>query len=149
MSLSRRVGKGSVEPLPWGAAVLVGQQHRTVEHIGLALVVERHGHAAGDKTPLQFDQHGGFAMHLKAERFGGALAREVVFGRPQASGKEHDVGAAQRDARGIDEMLAVIPDDGLEGDRDAKIVETLGKVEGVCVLTVRRQHLGTNGDDLG
>ena len=42
---------------------------------------------------------------------------------------------------------AIVADDGLEGDGDAQIVEARGEVEGVGVLAMRCEHLGTDGDD--
>ena len=46
-------------------------------------------------------------------------------------------------------MVAVVADDGLERDGNAEVVEAGGEVKGVGVLTMRCEHLGDNGDDLG
>jgi hypothetical protein len=85
---------------------------------------------------------------LEAERGGDALAGEVVFGGAEAAGEHDDVRAVQCDADGVGEVLAVIADDGFEGDRDAELVEAGGEGKRVGVLTVGRQHLRTDGDDL-
>jgi hypothetical protein len=46
-------------------------------------------------------------------------------------------------------MVAIVTNDGLERDSHAEVVETSGEVKGVGVLTMRCEHLGANGDDLG
>jgi hypothetical protein len=57
------------------------------------------------------------------------------------------VGAGERDAGGSGEVVEVVADDGLEGYLHAEIVEGFGEEEGVGVLPVGREHLGTGGDD--
>ena len=52
-------------------------------------------------------------------------------------------------ADGADEILLAVADDGLEGHRDADLVELFGEVEGVGVLAMRREHFGADCDDFG
>jgi len=141
--------EGGVEPLAWGAAVGVGEEGGTGEDVGLAGVVGRHGHVAGGEAVVERLEESFVAVELEVESLGEALAGEVVFGGAEAAGEKDDVGAVEGDADRGGEVLAVVADDGLEGDGNAEVVETGGEVEGVGVLTVRGQHLGTNGDDLG
>ena len=94
-------------------------------------------------------EEGFAALEREVEGLGEALAGEVVFGGAEAAGEKDDVGAGERSVNGGDEMIAVVADDGLEGDDDTEVIEAGGEVEGVGVLTVRGQHLGTDGDDLG
>ena len=47
------------------------------------------------------------------------------------------------------EMLAAVADDGLENHFNAQLVELLGQIKRVRVLTERSQQLRANGDDLG
>ena len=89
----------------------------------------------------------GVIVEREVEGLGEALAGEVVFGGAEAAGEEDDVGAVERDGDGRGEVIAVVADDGLEGDRYAEVVEACGEVEGVGVLGKRREHLGPNGDD--
>ena len=49
----------------------------------------------------------------------------------------------------LGEMLATIADDGLEDHFNAQLVELLGQIKRVGVLTEGGQQLGANGDDLG
>ena len=86
-------------------------------------------------------------MEREVEGVGDALAGEVVFGGAEAAGEDDDVGAAEGDADGGGEVVAVVADDGLEGDGDAEVVEAGGEVERVGVLAMRREHLGADGDD--
>jgi len=81
------------------------------------------------------------------ERGGSGLPRKVVFGGAESSGEDYDVGAGDGRGGGVGEMSEVIADDGLEGDLDAEVVETLGEVEGVSVLAEGREHLGASCDD--
>ncbi len=76
---------------------------------------------------LQRGEYSGVGLQLEAERGGDALAGEVVFGGAETAGEQHDVGAVQRDADGVGEVLAVVADDGLEGDGDAEVVEAGGE----------------------
>ena len=92
-------------------------------------------------------EDGVVGVELDAERGGDGFAGEVVFGGAEAAGEDDDVGAGERDASGAGEVREVVADDGLEGDRDAEVVEAVGEVEGVGVLAEGRQHLGAGGDD--
>ena len=87
------------------------------------------------------------ALQGERERLGGGFAGQVVFGGAQAAHQDDDVGAAQRGSNGIHQILAAVADDGLEGNRDANLVELLGQVERVGVLPVRGEHLRADGDD--
>jgi hypothetical protein len=140
---------GGVEPLAGGAAIGVGEEGGTGEEVGLLGVVGRHGHVAGGEALAEGLEQGVVAVEFEVEGFGEAFAGEVVFGGAEAAGEKDDVGAVERDADGSGEVLLVVADDGLEGDGDAEIVEAGGEVEGVGVLTVRRQHLGAYGNDFG
>ncbi len=141
---------GDVEPLAGSAAVAVGEDGRRLRLVGLLGVVGRHVHVAGGEALA------GGTRGRRSLRWSGrsrvsatALAGEVVFGGAEAAGEEDDVGAVEGDVDGRAEVVAVVADDGLEGDGDAEVVEAGGEVEGVGVLTMRREHLGANGDDFG
>lgn len=140
---------GDVQPLAGGAAVGVGQDGGAFDLVGLLGVVGRHGHVTGGEALAQEFEEGFVAVEREVEGLGEALAGEVVFGGAEAAGEEDDVGAVEGDIDGRAEVVAVVADDGLEGYGDAEVVEAGGEVEGVGVLTVRREHLGANGDDLG
>jgi hypothetical protein len=119
------------------------------EDVGLSRIVGRHRHVARGETLGEGLEESIVAVELKVKSFGEALASEVVFGGAEAAGEEDDVGAVESDADGRGEVLAVVADNGLEGYGDAEVIEARGEVEGVGVLPVRRQHLGTDGDDFG
>ena len=140
-------GPEGVAPLAGGAAVAVGEELGAVDDLGLLFVVGRHGDAARGETFVERGDGVGVFVELDAERVGDAVAREVVFGGAEAAGGDDDVGARERDADGGGEVLAVVADDGLEGDGDAEVVEAFGEEEGVGVGAVRRQHLRADSDD--
>ena len=52
-----------------------------------------------------------------------------------------------RGARDRGKVLAVVANDGLEGDADPQFVEPAGQEEGIGVLPVRSEHLRADGDD--
>ena len=139
----------AVEPLAGRAAGFVLQQDGAVDDVGLLFVVGRHGDAPRQEFELQREKGFIVTMKREAERCGDCLAGKVIFRGAEAAGENDDVGAADRDGGGGGEMVEVIADDGFEGDRDAELVEGSGEVKRVGVLTVRRQHLGTGGDDFG
>ncbi len=92
---------------------------------------------------------GGVAAQGERERFGDGLAGEVVFGGAEAAHDDDNVGAAEGGADGVDQILAAVADDGLEGDGDADLVELFSEIEGVGVLAEGGEHLGADGDDFG
>ena len=134
--------------MAWSAAVLVGQDLSAFDLVGLLGVVRRHDDAASDEAMLQEIVDSLVAMKGAVEGFGDALAGEVVFGGTEATGDQDDVGAVDGDLDGGAKVIAVVADDGLERYGDAEVVEARGEVERVGVLTMRREHLGTDGDDL-
>src|SRR6202042_1291925 len=91
--------------------------------------------------------NGRVGMQLEVKRGGGGFAGKIVFGGAEAAGEDDDVGAGDSDGGGAGEMREVVADDGLEGDLYAEVVEAVGEVEGVGVLTEGREHLGTDSDD--
>ena len=77
------------------------------------------------------------AAQSERERFSNGLAGQVVFGGAKAAHQDEMSVRAEGGANGVDEILAAVADDGLEGDGDADLVELFGQVEGVGVLAVR------------
>ncbi len=136
-----------VEILAGGAAVLVVEDDRAVEDVGLLGVVGWHDHLAGGEAFVEGGEDGVVGVDVDAERGGDGLAGEVVFGGAEAAGEDDDVGAGDGDDGGAGEVGEVVADDGLEGDLDAEVVEAFGEVEGVGVLAEGREHLGARGDD--
>ena len=108
-----------------------------------------HGDAPGGGAGMQSGDLGGVAAQGERERFGDGLAGEVVLGGAQAAHEDENVGAAERGADGVDQVLAAVADDGLEGDGDADLVELFREIEGVGVLAEGGEHLGADGDDFG
>jgi hypothetical protein len=88
------------------------------------------------------------ALQLYSERLGDALAREIVFGGTEASGKKNDLGTGERDSAGLQQMRAAVADNGLEDDLDAELVETPGQEQGIGVLAIGRQEFGADRYDL-
>ena len=151
MTILRRAGLGGVEdgvePLAGGAAVGVFEEDGAVEDVGLFGVVGGHGDLAGGESLVERGEDGGVGAEVDVECGGGGFAGEVVFGGAEAAGEDDDVGAGDGDGGGAGEVREVVADDGLEGDLYAEVVEAVGEVEGVGVLTVGREHLGAGSDD--
>ena len=126
-------GATGVEPLAGCAAVAVGEEFGAVDDLGLLFVVGRHGDAALGEAFVERGHGVGVFVEFDAERVGDAVAGEVVFRWAEAAGGDDDVGAGERDADGGGEVLAVVADDGFEGDGDAEVVEAFGEEEGVGV----------------
>ena len=105
----------------------------------------RHGGGAG----VEGGDQRGVAADCEREGFGDGFAGEVVFRGAEAAHEDEDVDAGEGGADGVDEVLAAVADDGLEGDGDADFVEFLGEIEGVGVLAEGGEHLGADGDDFG
>ena len=88
-------------------------------------------------------------MQIEVKRFSDALASEVIFGRAEAAGEDEDVGTAEGVVDGLYEVAGIVTNDGFEGDGDSEVVKAGGEKEGVGVLTMRCEHLRTDGDDFG
>jgi hypothetical protein len=87
-------------------------------------------------------------MKFKSKRVGDCFACEVVFGRAKAAHEDDDLGARYGKTGRSRQAFSVIADDGLKNDFDAKLVELLGQVQRVRILTERGQQLGADGDNL-
>jgi hypothetical protein len=88
------------------------------------------------------------AAQLKAEGLGNALARQIVLGGAEASGKDDDVSAGERNPARLEKMLETVADDGFEDDFDPKLIETPGQEQGISVLAKGRQEFGADSYDL-
>ncbi len=136
-----------VQPLPWRAAVAVGQQRSAVEHLGLLFVIWRHGHAPLSEALVQRGHRGIVLMHADVERCRYAGPREIILGRSKSAGEDHHIRTSQGNARRLRQVLTVVADDGLERNRNTQIVQTLGDVQRIRILTKGRQHLRADGND--
>src|SRR6266851_4871126 len=136
-----------VEVLAGGAAGWVLEDSGAFEHVRLLGVVRRHHHLAGGEAFVELGDDGGVAMQLDIEGAGYGLACKVVLGWAEAAGEDDDVRARDRDAGSVGELAEIVADDGLEGHRDAEVVEARSEIEGVSVLPERRKHLGADGDN--
>ena len=139
---------GGFEPLAGSGAAAVLEQFGSGNAVGLLDVVFRHAHAIGGGAGVHGGHHLMVALQLHAKSLGHALARKIVLGGAEASGKNNDLGARERDAAGLQQMLAAVADDGLEDDLDAKFIEPPGKEQGIGVLAEGRQELGADRYDL-
>jgi len=80
----------------------------------------------------------GIPAQGQPQRLSHGLAGQVVLGRSQAAHQHQNVNPAQRNADGIDEVLAAITHNRLERYGDAYPVQLLGQVKRVRILTIRR-----------
>ena len=131
----------AADPLPRRAAVGIGENGRTGDHIGLLEIVRRHLPAPRRETLFETGNNFGIAVKLQSQRVGHSFASEVVFGRAEATHEDHDLGARYGKTSGSGEMFAAVAHDGLENHFNAKLVELLGQIKRVRVLTERSQQL--------
>ena len=112
----------SPQELPGGAAMGVGQDFGSLEHISLLLVVRRHGDVALGEPGRQLCEELRIAGELQGECSSNRLAGEIVFGWAEAAREDDDVGAKERDTHRGGEVLKVVSDDRFERNGDAEIV---------------------------
>ena len=76
----------------------------------------------------------GSKISLRSSACGDGVARDVVFGGPEAAGEDHDCGARHGlRAPGVGQAVAVVADDALGDHFDAEVVQLRGEVERVGV----------------
>jgi len=136
-----------IDVLCGSAAVLVFEDGSAVEDFGLLGVVGRHDHLAGCETFVERGENGVVGVEADAKRGGDGVAGEVVLGGAEAAGEDDNIGAGEGDESGAGKVREIVADDGFEGDLDAEVVEAVGEVERVGVLTEGCEHLGAGGDD--
>ena len=78
---------------------------------------------------------------------GDALARQVVFGRPQTAREDDEVGVVARAPDRLGQTPQVVADDVLVVDVDAQRRQPRSDVRGVRVDDFAQEDFGTNGDD--
>ena len=74
---------------------------------------------------------------------------EVVLGRPEPAGHEHDVGPTERDLQHLDDPRDVVADRLVVQDVDPDRGEPFGDPPRVGVGDLTEQQLGPDADDLG
>ena len=137
----------SFQPLSRRRAPGVRQHDRSLQHVGLLGIVVRHLQPPLGKALVHRGDDFVIAFQFYAQRIGHSFAREVVFGRAQPAHEDGDVGAADRRPRYGDEVLAIVADNGLEGDANPQVVKAAGEEEGIGVLPRRGEHLRADGND--
>ncbi len=139
----------SLQPLPGSCSARVGDHLCAGDDVGLARVVLRHRDAPLGEALVHRSNQIVITSKLNPQCVGHALARQIVFGRPQASHKDDQVGALDRSAGDGGQLQPMIANDGLEGNAHAEFVELAGEVKGVGILPVRSEHLRADGHDFG
>src|SRR5918998_218639 len=86
--------------------------------------------------------------HLPARQGRQALVGQVVRGRPEAAGRNHQVGPRDGLLEGADDPLGVVADGGVAVDADPELGEALAHPGRVGVYEVPEEHLGAYGQDL-
>ena len=132
---------------PGGRAAWVGDRLARGDDRGLFDVLLGHSPAA----PLEEVAQVGFQFRddvgLFADRLGDGVASDVVLGRAEAAGQEHDVRSASGCLDQLDQTLLVVADLVHEVEVDAHRRQTLGHVAGVGVENLAHQNFGADADD--
>ncbi len=131
----------AAHPLSGSAAVGVGQNSCAGDDIGLLEIIWRHLPAAGREALFETGDNRWVAMKFESKRVGYCFAREVVFGRAKSAHEDDDLGTRYGKTGRSRQAFTVIADDGLENDLNAKLVELLGQIQRVRILTERGQQL--------
>ena len=90
----------------------------------------------------------GVADHRKVEQPRDRIPRQVVLGRPEPAGHQHDVGSVERHAEHLDDPGDVVADRLMMQDVHADRGEPFGDPPGVRVGDLTEQQLGPDADDL-
>lgn len=88
-------------------------------------------------------------MQPTAEDCGHGLACQVVVGRPETAGRDHQVGPGECSGDGLPELVDPIADDMFLVQRNAQLLEAPGEKQRVRIETVRGQQLTADREDLG
>ena len=139
----------AADPLSRGAAIGVGENGGTRDHIRLLEIIGCHLPAAHGEALFEAGDNRRVAVKFKSEGIGHRFAGEIVFGRAEAAHEDDDLGARYGKIGRCSELFAVIAHDGLKDHFDAKLIEFFGEIKRVRILPERSQQLGANGDDLG
>ena len=91
----------------------------------------------------------GCRTHPRAEQLRERVAGDVVLGRPEPAGDEHDVGALEREPEHLHDPRRVVADHLMVQDVDADLGEVLGHPPRVGVRDLPEEQLGPDADDLG
>lgn len=135
------------EPQSGGGAARIFQNFRAFWHHGLAKI--HGGHVAPEAAEAGFDGANDFivAAQFAAKEVGNRFARQVVFRGAQAAAGDHHGYAIQRIAKGFGQKFAVVADNGLAQNLDAKLIQLFGQEKGIGVQAIRRQQFRANRDD--
>ncbi len=136
-----------LDPQPGRGAVRVREHDGAARHLCLAPIVHRHLPAPRRKALLHRLDDRRILIERQVEMRRHHFPREVIVGGTEAAGQDQHAVPRQRvrDVRG--QLVAVVADDGLERDRDPKVVEDLRDVERVGVGLLRREQFAAHGDD--
>ena len=118
-----------VQPLPGCRAARVFENHRAIQHIGLAGVVVGHLYPAGSEAGIECADDLRIAAQANAQCFGHRLPRQIVFRGAQSAHGDDDVGASQGDANRVGEMCQPVANNGFERDIHAQLQQPVGKEE--------------------
>ena len=131
-----------------GRAAVVVKDRAALRQQGLGVVVGREVPAVPDVVvqPLAL----GPVLHQgKAEGLGEDLLGQIVAGRPEAAGRDDDVGAALGDLDAGAQPFGVVAHDGVPAHVDPDPREHLGDIARVGVRHMAEQQLGPDREDLG
>ncbi len=117
-------------------------------HVGLALVVLRHGASACREEPGDHLDDGLIAHEFDPHDVGDRLSGDVILGRTEAAADDDSVTAGQRGPKGQRHSLVVVPDGLMEMRRHAGRGQPVAQPRGVGVGDLAEQQLGPDGHDL-
>jgi hypothetical protein len=154
LHLAGRAGKQDegtsvrLHPLPGRRPAGVREHDRPLDHVGLLLVDGGHGPAVAGEAGLQGLEDLPIAREAPPERGRRGLPGQVVLGRPEPAGGDHDVGPHERRTERRFEQRAVVGDGHARADLDADLEEPAREVGRVRFQAQRREQLASHREDL-
>ena len=139
---------GVLDPQAGCRAPRVREDRRALGHLGLAAVDPRHRPAEPLEPRFDAGQQVGVEHQSPLEELCHRRLREVVPGRPEASGREHEPRALQRLGDRAPDRLGTVGNRSAPGDLGAHRRQRAAQLCRIRVQRVAEQQLGADRDDL-
>ena len=136
------------DPLARRGAALVGQYLRAFDDVSLAAIDL--GHLAAKVAQARLDAIADVLLKNQraAQRAGHRIARQVIFGWPQAAGQHYNFRSRRRAQDAVGQPFALVADHRLAHYFHTQRIELIGEIQRVGVEPLRRQQFRADGDDL-
>ena len=130
------------------SAVMVEYGLAAGGNLGLVHIDVQHVQAAGMEYFLYYFQLGIHHLPLRAaEQLGKRRLGDIVFGRTESSGNNHDVIALHLRAQGFNNLFVIVGNAQHTGDLYSQFTQTPGNHRGVCVHNLADENFIADSTD--